>query len=507
MVAQCDTSTHAEYEHRMRELPHKKDIEAFRAFLDANDYTPDRLRELLGTTSPPAPGSERRFQYLTREATTTNALIRLFLLGGSIAGETVADVLPDAFVELCSRAGLVESGDDRLRATVVITAVDDLLFASDALRLLGTDEARNFVLPANTHAANYLRHLTIRDDVESALDLGCGSGVHALLAARHSDKVTATDISDAAIRYTTFNALLNGIDNVECLRGNLFEPVAGRTFDLIISNPPFVLGPDEAFEYRDNPLDLDDFCRQIVVEASNHLGNGGLLQMLCESVEHADQPWADRIRSWYSGTGCDAWILHGRPLHPVHYVAQRQSDISGENVASGTAYDEWVSYLEDRGVVAVHGAMLASRKRDGDNWFHVHHFPDNIDEDAAGAVRRGIRNCDFLEQCSDDATLLDAVLTIAPDLSLMQQFSWEDGQWRPDSSLLRLAGALPMDAEVDVPILAFLNQIDGRSNLRTTLEQFSGAVNADKDKLSADLLPIVRLFIGRGFMLPVESRR
>jgi hypothetical protein len=65
-----------------------------------------------------------------------------------------------------------------------------------------------------------------------------------------------------------------------------------------------------------------------------------------------------------------------------------------------------------------------------------------------------------------------------------------------------MSHGLPMDAEVDLPILAFLNQLNGQDTLRGTLEKFSQAVGSDPGKVAGDLLPIVRLFIGRGFIEP-----
>jgi HemK-related putative methylase len=76
-----------------------------------------------------------------------------------------------------------------------------------------------------------------------ALDLGCGSGIAALVAARRGATVAAVDINPSAVRCTSINAMLNGLeDRIEVLQGDLFAPVTGRRFDLILFNPPYHRG-------------------------------------------------------------------------------------------------------------------------------------------------------------------------------------------------------------------------------------------------------------------------
>lgn len=484
----------------MIELPDKNRLAELRRFFDDSGYDTDTLTKRLGAARPPAAGEEHRMLYRTRAVTAENAVIRLFLLGTSIDEATAKESIPKSILELCSKAGLLETAGGRVRACIVIVPIGGLLFASDAFRVLGTDKAADFVLPASTHSANFLRRLTMRTPVDSMLDLGCGCGIHALCAAEHSGKVVATDLSPAAVRYTEFNARLNGIDNIECLTGNLFEPVAGRRFDLIVSNPPFVMGPDAQFTYRDNPLELDEFCRQLIREAPTHLTEGSYLQMLCEWAEIKGQSWTERLSAWMRGIGCDAWILHSSSRDPASYVAQRSADISGTQPGSDRTYDDWVGYFEKNEVTAIHAGMIVSRRRNGQNWFHVQGIAGDVETDAGEAVLQGLAACDFLDLCNDDDSLLEATLRLAPELTLEQHFARRDNEWNPGKNLLRLAGSLPADAEVDDPVLAFLNQIDGQKTIRECIEKFSDITGAPSKKLTAELLPAVRLFIGRRYL-------
>ncbi|MEW2114855.1 HemK2/MTQ2 family protein methyltransferase [Streptomyces sp. NPDC005474] len=84
--------------------------------------------------------------------------------------------------------------------------------------------------------------ITARTDV---LDLGTGSGLLAVEAARLGGRVTAVDISWRALAATRLNALLNG-ESLRVRHGDLASAVPGRRFDLVITNPPYVPAPDTA---------------------------------------------------------------------------------------------------------------------------------------------------------------------------------------------------------------------------------------------------------------------
>lgn len=82
-------------------------------------------------------------------------------------------------------------------------------------------------------------------------DLGTGTGILSLLAAKMGARVVATDINPAAVRCARLNAALNGVaERVETRQGDLFAPVAGERFDCVLANFPFYAlpsrTPDEA---------------------------------------------------------------------------------------------------------------------------------------------------------------------------------------------------------------------------------------------------------------------
>ncbi|HLG82743.1 MAG TPA: 50S ribosomal protein L3 N(5)-glutamine methyltransferase [Bradyrhizobium sp.] len=128
-------------------------------------------------------------------------------------------------------------------------------------------------------------------EVERVLDLCTGSGCLAILAARHfpNAQVDAVDVSRDALAVAARNVAEHGLeDRVKLYRGDLFAPLHGSTYDLIISNPPYVdaegmasLPPECRAEPKlafDGGADGLDLVRRILQEAPAHLmPQGGLL--------------------------------------------------------------------------------------------------------------------------------------------------------------------------------------------------------------------------------------
>lgn len=128
----------------------------------------------------------------------------------------------------------------------------------------------------------------------AVLDLGTGSGAIALAIAKERPgcNVTATDVSDAALTVARENANRHALPNIEFLCGDWTAPVAGRTYDLVVCNPPYVPSGDPDLEtLRHEPRaalasgpDGLDAIRHISAEARSVIRNGGTLLL-----EHGDK--------------------------------------------------------------------------------------------------------------------------------------------------------------------------------------------------------------------------
>ncbi|MDP9491670.1 MAG: class I SAM-dependent methyltransferase, partial [Actinomycetota bacterium] len=118
--------------------------------------------------------------------------------------------------------------------------------------------------------------------------MGTGTGIQAILAARHADHVVATDVSERALAFVSLNAALNGVDNIELRQGSFFEPVAGEQFDLVICNPPYAITPDTSYLYRDGGLGGDSVAEHVVRELPKFLAEGSFGSTMLSWIREGD---------------------------------------------------------------------------------------------------------------------------------------------------------------------------------------------------------------------------
>src|SRR3954447_20498928 len=266
-----------------------------REALVAADFTVDAVRELLGEVADAALLRNETTPALRRTSTDQQplaTLTRLFLLQTTVTAGAAEAALPGLVDRLVAEGVLDRSvGEVAARLDVrpyateetALWVVSDLTPGLDGVaQRVGADHVLG-ISPASTSLAQ----LTVREQVGRSLDLGTGCGVQALHLALHSSAVVATDVNQRALGIARFNAALNEVaDRVEVRDGSFFEPVRGERYDLIATNPPFVISPatGEPFEtarssppqdrrllYRDSGLPGDRVVEEIVRAAPDHL--------------------------------------------------------------------------------------------------------------------------------------------------------------------------------------------------------------------------------------------
>lgn len=302
-------------------------------------------------------------------------LTALFMLGEPVGADALETALPRTGVAGALAIGLVvptqsASGEQRYAPAVDLRPheAEDAhgsvrwWVASDLGELVtGQALAPDHVLGIG-RAGLTLAALTPRKPVETALDLGVGCGIQTLYLLRHVRQVVATDISTRALEFTAFNVALAGVDSarVQLRQGNLLEPVAGQRFDLIVSNPPFVITPPSVrqaglplMEYRDagGPI-----LPALVRGLEDHLNPDGVAVMLGNWEHREGTSWRTSVNQWI-GKSLDAWIIQREVQDPVEYAAMWLRDGGLTPERSGVAFENalaaWQEDFDSRQVSGV----------------------------------------------------------------------------------------------------------------------------------------------------------
>lgn len=118
------------------------------------------------------------------------------------------------------------------------------------------------------------------------LDLGTGSGICAVFAARHARAVVAVDINRAAIRCAGLNARLNQLEGrIECRHGDLFDTIGTQRFEAIFFNPPFIVGRPR--DPADCAWRAPDVHQRFAAGLAAHLAPGGHAYLLLSTFGDA----------------------------------------------------------------------------------------------------------------------------------------------------------------------------------------------------------------------------
>lgn len=349
-------------------------------------------------------------------------------------------------------------------------------------------------------ASTTLAQLTVRRPVGRALDLGTGCGVQSLHLAGHSDRVVATDLNPRAVALARWTAALNGLD-VDVREGSLYEPVAGESFDLIVTNPPYVMSPPtgERLVYREGVLPGDELVRQVVVGGAERLAEGGMLQVLGNWAITGDESWQDRLTDWIAPTGCDALVLERERLDPYAYIEVWLADeglVGTPEYAS--RYAAWVDYFRALGITEVGMGWIALYRSGSD-------VPDVRCESWPHAVVQPVGEAFANHPAAlaaskiPDAALEAAHLSVDPRLD--QETIGRPGAEDPEHVVLRQRYGFGRAVEVDTALAAIVGACDGELPVGVLIDAVADVLDADPQALRTDLFPRLRTLIREGYFV------
>ncbi len=477
-------------------------IARLRAVIDG--FTVDAVHEMLGTPAwralarnETAPGLRA-----TSDGSPLATLVRLFQLQATVPRAAAEAAFGDAW-PAARELGLVEVDGDEARALLdlrpygdedhdwwvlcdLTPGLDGRENPQDPLYVLGISEA-----------SSSLAQLTVRPPVGRALDLGTGCGVQALHLAGHAREVVATDVNPRALRLAALTAELNGLD-IDVRDGSLFEPVGGERFDLICTNPPFVVSPPEGdrLVYRETGFVGDDVVRRIVAGASDHLNDGGWCQLLAAWIHEDGIDWRERLGAWIEPTGLDAWVVQRERVDLPEYAEMWLADAGLRHRADHVArYDRWLSWFDDARIEAMGFGWITLRKAARD-------VPQVRIEEWTAPVAQPV-GIDFLAWAGRaDALaagdLLDVRWRLGGDV--LQETAGPVGAEDPAVIRVQRTGGLRPVRQVDTIEAGLLSASDGDLTAGQILDALAHLLDRDAAELRRTYAPLVAELVADGFL-------
>lgn len=429
-------------------------------------------------------------------------LVRLFVLDEELEDGALAPGFP---LEDVRALGLVE-GVERIHAVVDVRpygepdtdwyVVSDHSAGRGAVTKAEVDQ--DHVLGVGG-ASLTLARITPRTHVNRALDIGTGCGVQALHLSRHCDEVVASDNNARAIRCADLSAALSGYE-WDLREGSFLEPVTGQSFDLIVTNPPFVISPGQRYTYRDAGFPADDLGRQLTAELPRYLNRDGVAVLLANWLHVQGQDWRDRVTEWVTDIGCAAWVAQREVQDPTEYVGLWLRDAGNAGADQDRRYVEWCEALESWGTEAIGFGWIVLTKTDHP-WIQV--------EDVSGARRQpngdevtaALRALEILER-TDARTLLSSRLQVAHGVVMRSEDRYvEGGTWASGPTVLSKPDGWRQDQFLDAVTRELIGRSDGQVTVAQMVEQAAVELAMDYQDVLAIGLFRLRELMSRGFLI------
>ncbi|WP_286346263.1 DUF7059 domain-containing protein [Frondihabitans sucicola] len=456
----------------------------------------------------------------TGEERASDTLALLFVLGYPQSRADVDAALPTLGLGGAEALSLIQVDGDTVRPLVDLrpySFVDSAgevtwWIASDLGELALQGPLREDHVLGIGGASTTLSGLMIPRAVDRALDLGTGCGIQAMHVARHARHVVATDISSRALDFARFNAELNLVDGIEFRLGDLFEPVAGETFDHIVSNPPFVITPRAegvpAYEYRDGGMVGDALVATVVEQVGAHLAPGGVAQLLGNwETGGSGKRGAFSVADWVArgGADLDVWVVE-REVQDVASYAETWIRDGGTRPGSADferLYEVWLDDFAARQVSEIgFGYVTLRRPQDPEaaTTTTIERLAGSLGSNDTGLgahLLEGLDAVDALRSLTDDELLL-TTLRVAGDVTEERHY-WP-GNDDPTVISLRQGGGFARTVESGTALSALVGACDGDLGVGAIVGALAQLLEASEADLRAELLPRVRELVRVGIL-------
>ena len=486
----------------------------------AADFSTDGLAGYLGpeVTEALFRGEPAPVALAAHGETQMELLIRFFLLHEHLpatllaeaVGARLATQLLDAKVALADAHGKAYIALDIRPHTIV--GANRLIFSDVDASLVAHVPGPDHVLGVGAASLSLLQSTPV-SPVSSVLDLGTGSGAQLLGQLECADKVTATDVHGRALDLAQATIAAAGESKkVELLQGSWFDPVAGRRFDRLVANPPFVVGlPEVGHVYRDSGLNLDGASELVVSQATDHLTPGGTAHLLAAWIHTSGQTWQQRVASWLPDKGVAAWIIQRDVADPALYVSTwlKDESLDVRSVEGQERSRAWLEHFHDHEVNGI-GFGFGAIHRIGDDEpadILAEEMPQTFSDPLGPEVEEYFARVAWLRDLVP-GELQGKHFQVRPGLA-REDISTPDeetqqGFTRAALRITRTDGPR-WSHEVDEHLAAIVAGLNPQGlNLEETIGLYAAAHGFDEEEITAAALPAVIDMVRHGLLIPAD---
>lgn len=239
-----------------------------------------------------------RRKWIPDENDSVDTLLELFIDGREISVDRLGRHVSAAFIDAALETRLAEKNGAILHSKICLFPCYGKFVVTDrAQKNTGINQVmwlwgESYILGG----------LVKRLPRKRAIDLGTGSGIHAILASDHCESVVGADINPRAVEFARFNSALNGISNTEFVLSDLFNSIEA-TCDLLLANPPYL--PDAAAQAGDNfwsgGVEGCSILRRIVHAVPARVDMGGAAYIIALYPFPAGMPIKGHFDEWLEG--------------------------------------------------------------------------------------------------------------------------------------------------------------------------------------------------------------
>ncbi len=425
---------------------------------------------------------------------TKSLLARVFAYGDTVPpaaleaamGATTLDRLA-----ACNLLGTTGLGD--LGCPILLRPLAGLIIASD--RDGATGEA---VMPPGPTTVNLARALP-GPPLGRVLDVGTGSGVLALFAAGVGARVTATDITQRACTFTRFNAAFNGL-TVDVRKGDLFAPVAGEEFDLVLSQPPFVVQPPgiEPTAYVHGGPNGDELALRILAGLDDVLSPGGCALLRFDAPGSQDDV-VQRVRAVVAASfdlAVFGFTTAGPDLIALGYAVLADPSLGDRYKDEIAQYHRHMAAL---GLDHFTGTMtLVQRPAEPRPVITVSAAGRTVPLWPYMTARLAAERL----ASATDSSLLAAHLSPLPEAQMSAELRLDEIDQQPSYMVRYPSGAVPSDMKVTEAGAAMLQLFAAGRGLAAVVGAYAEATAKTPEEAAADVITFARDALRSGVLVP-----